>query len=87
MRLPSRRRLAAASHGVVLPIVESQVGLEWQRRLCGKIVSVRSAMEGQAWIGGGGWNFAQDDGGSGWPTVRILSGLERLLPGNALAGR
>ena len=56
------------SHGVVLPIFDSQVGLEWQRRLCGKIVSVRAAMEGQAWIGGGGWNFAQGDGGSGWPT-------------------
>ena len=52
----------------LLSIIESQVGVSWEWCFAGKVLEVRAAMEGQYWIGGGGWVFDTDDGGAELPT-------------------
>jgi len=48
----------------LLPIFEAELGIEWRPAAYLNQLALRAGVEGQTWIGGGGWEFTIDDGGA-----------------------
>ncbi len=53
----------------MVPTVDAELGIQWRGMIgdSGNELTLRAGVEAQAWVGGGGWNMHQDDGGAIWP--------------------
>jgi hypothetical protein len=59
----------ASSNHAVVPTLDTELGLQWRGRVGNAPGewTLRAGVDGQAWIGGGGWDMYSGDGGAQFP--------------------
>ena len=73
-------------HYTVLPIMETQIGFQWQSCIGQNTMTLRAGVESQLLVGGGGWDFTNDDddGGAQWAGDAGSFGLFGLVMSAAM---
>lgn len=54
----------------ILPILSINAGLEWTPKFTAEKFSIGAYVDSEYWIGGGGWDFSNDGGGSQFADTR-----------------